>query len=683
MYDAYDPCPCGSGKKFKWCCQAIYPTIQKAFALNANRQHDAAIQVLQDLTKHHGHNAEVWGRLAQLLSMNDRMDEAEMALDKALQANYRYAYGYFLRGTFRHEEGELGGALLLYRKALDLAEPEQATLIADIAMVTFECESARHRTLAAEAALTLAERLLPHHERIGTIRAEWQQEQRGLPEFVRRDQKLMPPPALGREEKIRWQQAANMAQIGKFAQAAAAFGAMVETPGAAPTVHFNVGLCRAWGGDYRGALEALSTYVHNEPDENRAAEAWMLAESLRFSEGMEEVSDYLQHSVHYPLGDPQRILQWLSKHPRVGDPKQKEHMVFGTFLDRESIPWRDDIALFELPRIIAFWVISPKEFLVSSTQLTHLAQIRREIETELGSALGQPRTGKKASIMQQFLSNLIDVRVPQACSDTKFASLVRMLLEQKFGGNWLGTPLVSLDRCSPAEAVKRSGGRKKVLGLIRFLEELTKRFVSGPSIFDPVRAQLGLPTVDPAFKLDTALGGSVGVPSDADSDVSLLARFQTAVQNAQNDLAADLAKELTSRPGVEGSADRFPVFRYLIERAITGEMFDKALELVGAGERFDRDCCGSNRASEYAILRARVLFAKADPNAACATIESAFLVPKANLEHIGRAVEMLLRQKANDLAGRLAEHGLKEAQAAGDRDREAYFRELQAASRHS
>ena len=33
MLEPYSPCPCGSGKKFKFCCQPIHASLAKAFAL--------------------------------------------------------------------------------------------------------------------------------------------------------------------------------------------------------------------------------------------------------------------------------------------------------------------------------------------------------------------------------------------------------------------------------------------------------------------------------------------------------------------------------------------------------------------------------------------------------------------------------------------------------------------------
>ena len=82
-FDPYGPCPCGSGKKFKWCCQPIHVEIDKAFRQDEDGQHDMALRIMSGVVAQHPDNPEAWGRHAQLLYQNDRVEEAEKALDKA------------------------------------------------------------------------------------------------------------------------------------------------------------------------------------------------------------------------------------------------------------------------------------------------------------------------------------------------------------------------------------------------------------------------------------------------------------------------------------------------------------------------------------------------------------------------------------------------------------------------
>ena len=79
MIDTYASCPCGSGKKFKWCCQPIHVQIDKAFQQDQEGQHDAALRMMDDVVKEHPGNPEAWGRKALLLYNNERVDEAESA----------------------------------------------------------------------------------------------------------------------------------------------------------------------------------------------------------------------------------------------------------------------------------------------------------------------------------------------------------------------------------------------------------------------------------------------------------------------------------------------------------------------------------------------------------------------------------------------------------------------------
>src|SRR4051794_14255457 len=101
MIDPYSSCPCGSGKKFKWCCQPIHEEIEKALYQQQHGQHEAALVTIDTVAKAHPQNTEALGRKAQLLHANGKADEAEKALDEAFAVNPNYPYGYLLRGLFR------------------------------------------------------------------------------------------------------------------------------------------------------------------------------------------------------------------------------------------------------------------------------------------------------------------------------------------------------------------------------------------------------------------------------------------------------------------------------------------------------------------------------------------------------------------------------------------------------
>ena len=161
--DPYEPCPCGSGKKFKWCCQPVHVQIDKAFRQDAEGQHDTALRLMDEVCKEHSGNPEVWGRKAQLLYQMDRVEDAETALQRAFDINPNYPFGHYLRGRFRHFEGEIPGrdALSQGRQVYD---PAAHAILASIYALIAECEWKLNRPVAARAALTMAAKLEPGDE---------------------------------------------------------------------------------------------------------------------------------------------------------------------------------------------------------------------------------------------------------------------------------------------------------------------------------------------------------------------------------------------------------------------------------------------------------------------------------------------------------------------------------------
>jgi hypothetical protein len=88
--DQYAPCPCGSGKKFKWCCLPIHVEIDKAYRQDADGQHEAALRTMDEVVAAHPTNPEALGRKAQLLYQNEKVDDAEKVLDQAFAINPNY-----------------------------------------------------------------------------------------------------------------------------------------------------------------------------------------------------------------------------------------------------------------------------------------------------------------------------------------------------------------------------------------------------------------------------------------------------------------------------------------------------------------------------------------------------------------------------------------------------------------
>src|SRR5207249_2900943 len=103
---------------------------------------------------------------------------------------------------------------------------------------------------------------------------------------------------------------------GKLTDEARGFEQLTEQDAGDAAAWYNLGLTRAWLGDNARAIEALDRYVGVEPDEQRAAQAWTLAEVLRCGQGMQDNTDFVEHTYTLPMRDPQRVFQLLGEWER-------------------------------------------------------------------------------------------------------------------------------------------------------------------------------------------------------------------------------------------------------------------------------------------------------------------------------------------------------------------------------
>src|SRR5262249_18442742 len=149
-------------------------------------------------------------------------EEAEAALQKAFDINPNYPFGHFLKGSFRLNEGEVAGALMLYRKAADLYDPQAGPILAQLYATIFDCEMRLNHPLAARAALALALRFQPNDTRLReTLETVFGPKNPNLPTSAKAEYKFLQVAATATPERRRaWETALASAGSGKLTDAA-------------------------------------------------------------------------------------------------------------------------------------------------------------------------------------------------------------------------------------------------------------------------------------------------------------------------------------------------------------------------------------------------------------------------------------------------------------------------------
>jgi tetratricopeptide (TPR) repeat protein len=692
--EAYSPCPCGSGKKFKWCCQPIYLDIDRAFSQDAEGQHEAALRLMDEVVAANPANPEAWGRKAQLLYQNDRADDAETTLQKALEINPRYPFGHLLRGMFRRQEGETAGALLEFRKAAEYYDPEAREPLGQIFTLVTEDELKLNRPVAARAAAKIALHLKPADTELRAFFEEVFGDKSQLPPSARREYTFLGLPADAGETRSAWNQALAGAATGKLSDAARAFEQLTAANASNRAAWYNLGLARAWLGENSAALEALDHYVALEADESRAAEAWTLGEVLRCGDGMEDQADYVQHGVLFQIRDPRGLntllRAWDGEQRLVGmQANQEQTLLTGLLLERPTT-LTPELAATRVPALAAYFLIVMDRLRLWHTDASRLDQVRSEVQERLGPAVSAPRMERNHVNFNEVLAEALVF--PMRISDKEEARRkVQASQERFFEETWIHRPLHSLNRIAPVDAAGHAVLRKKLLGAIRFLEECAVPPEIFTYDFDRLQHKLGLaacpgPASAPAADasrdysaLSAAELAALPVTELADDEVEKA--FQAALQLDARELSANFARALVARPPSAGRPDLYPWYMHLVQHALQEGDTQAALDGVNEGEKADCERNEGRRRNDYELRRAQIHAKRGETSDAQGVFERLIARVPSELRYRSTAAEAMLSANQAAVALKLAEQGLAKAREQNDRDSENHFKELVAAAK--
>lgn len=694
--DPYAPCPCGSGKKFKWCCQSIFAAVERAFELAEEGQHDAALKMMDDVVAANADNPEAWGRKAQLHLNNDQLDQAEEALEKALTLNPQYAFGYYLRGQLRAGEGELPGALMLYRKAAELYDPTAKEALASLYVAIFDLEMKLNHPIAAHAAAETSLRLNPMDEQVRqAIEVIFSPSNPNLPPAAWKKYEYKPLPAgTPAERRAAWERALERAQTGKLADAVKAFEQLTRDDPENAAAWFNLGLSQAWLGNNPAALEALAEYVRREPNEDAAAAAWALGEVLRLGQGMEDQADVVEYAVMLPLRDPQRFVHTIEGLQRDGlltgiRVNQEEGVLQAVVLEPPGPALTPELQARQSPRVGAYLLMVANVLRLSNTRRDALDGAIARLRERDAEQFGETIQVRGPARYHDAISEGLIVPV-NALNQEDARNRVREGLERYFEEQWSHRPLKALDGSTPTDAAGHPLLRKKLLGVLQFLQEcvaLTKLTYD----FDRLRRKLGLTAGAPAA---TASQTTRDIAAMGPADLAALVHeplnereleqaFQTALKLDARELAGSFAETLIARPPQEGRPDRFPLYNHLIAQTAAQGDFGAALGFVDAGESDDCSHNEGRRRDDYELRRGQMLVKAGEYDRAQEVYDRLVQRDPSQLRFRAAAAEALVSARQGSRALRFAQEGLAEALRQNNRDLEGHFRELIDAAQRS
>lgn len=719
--DPYVSCPCGSGKKFKWCCAAYYGQIEKAFEQDRTGQHDAALHTIHQLTQSHADQPAVWGYYAQFLYNHGKTEDAENALSEALNRNPNFGMAHFLRGQFRENEGEAIGALLLYRKAAEAYDPEAHDALAHVYLKVYQHEMMLNRPVAARAALERAVHFLPGDAEVRQQLDGEFGEDGPLPLAARKPYKFRPTA----------KPISVDAATGKFTDARLAFEQLTQLTPDDPAAWFNLGLVLAWIGDQPKAVDSLNKSIELETDDHRAEEAGALAEVLRCGHGMENDTDHLSYGFILPIRQPDPIMGMLrswEQARKIRGVRANPETGMMSALIVEELPSLLAVGSATLARVTARMVIAGGAIRLFHPDKNSVARVADEMRTALQLAVAEPvEQTSPISFGDVVLEALAHPTQTSdiAAAETKLKDHARHYFEDV----WVHRPLRSLSGVPPVDAPGSKTLRKKLFGVVKFLDDCMEavrpRKQVGEELvpvetydFADLRHKLGLeyvsaPPPDVKVPVEAPASGqrepAKSSPLGADTprspqkreisalnaaelaglDVAALSveeldqAMRAALRLDARELAVAFAQAGILKPVDAAKPDRYPLYA----TAITGAMSEgdpaRAVQLAEQGEKYDADHNDGNRAVEFGLKKAQLFVKTKDADRAAAAFEGLIARNPDEGKFYTTAAEEMLRMKNGAKALAFAEKGLETARRTNNRDLEGHCQELVAAARRA
>ncbi len=277
--DPYALCPCGSGKKLKFCCSDLVGEIEKIHRMIEGEQPHAALRHVEQTLAGHPGRASLLDLKASLELSLDEMEAARKTVDEFVGKHPESPTAHACQAMLLSETDEARAAAAALQRALALVERDMPLRVFEaMGAVGAGLLEAGH-VLAAQAHLWLHAALAPKDDTRSREVLAALHHYSGLP-LLLRDQSHFRPWPDDAPWKAEAQQATRLADNGKWQPAVEIVDRLGHQYGAEPTLVFNRALLGGWLADDRALVAGLHAYSQLDVPLDDAIEAEAIAQLL-------------------------------------------------------------------------------------------------------------------------------------------------------------------------------------------------------------------------------------------------------------------------------------------------------------------------------------------------------------------------------------------------------------------
>lgn len=312
--DVYSPCPCGSGKKVKFCCAAVLPEMDRIVRLHEKGQLQVALDALSKLGLQFPNVPIIPITRVQLLMEGSLFSVAVDEMREFLKRHPECGNGAALLALARFMDVGFHDAKPEIHRAFQVCQQNAPDVLASLAMHLGD-DFARRNPMACREHFGLALRLTTDAEERKQLFSQLMKLDsspsfpyplRGTHHLERLD------PVEGLEKELK--SAYRLSMAGCWEISAKLFQKLADRVPTNWAVWKNIGLCRAWDDNCGGSAEAFHKAAELAPDFESAVECETMAQLLELN----TIEDTLALKIaRYRLKTLSRSLSILDGNPRL------------------------------------------------------------------------------------------------------------------------------------------------------------------------------------------------------------------------------------------------------------------------------------------------------------------------------------------------------------------------------
>ncbi|MEX2310275.1 MAG: hypothetical protein WD738_22090 [Pirellulales bacterium] len=618
--DPYALCPCGSGKKLKFCCSDLVGEIEKIHRMIEGEQPRAALRHVEQTLATHPDRASLLDLKASLELSLGETAAAGQTIEKFVSGHRESPTAHACEALWWTESGDSRKAVAALQRALALVERDMPLRVYEAMGAVGGALLEAGHILAAQAHLWLHAALAPREDTRSREVLAALHHYSGLP-LLLRDQLRFRPWSDDAPWKAEAEQATQLADHGKWQQAVEMIDRLGQQYGADPTLVFNRALLGGWLADDRALVAGLHAYAQLEVPWDDAVEAEAIAQLLDADQKEERLDSIVQtYAIHdldalVPKFASDRRVQAFDMDPATfahSDQPRPRHTY--VVLDRPMPESGAGLTREDVPRLAGVLALygrqtdRPERLELTVDRGPLFDMTVRAVKEIAGVAVGD-MTDERVIGSVSPTDQALNWRW-QLPRDTPPEVRRRLTADERRAAiteRWPEMPKSALSGKSPRQAARDPQLRVPLMAAILILEQGSNTDRDADAIAQ-LRRDLGLPLPEPIEPADQSAASLplVRVPRlniDALSDNDLVLLYGRAVLVGANAAIVVLAREAIRRPSLAARIPPADAYRRLVAAETHP---DRALALIDEAREGSRSAGESTAAWDLAELELHI-----------------------------------------------------------------------------